>query len=203
MNHPTVVRAPACRRALRRFAGMASSAALLVVLVSVAHGAETPADLSPEARDALRLIQSNEPYQRQTGFLQLEALRQPETAQAVRPYLDSKDPDMRAWTVRALAAVERQQAIPMLVDRLQNDPHETVRLAALLALEPFDNPAVAPALLRALHDRHPHVRMAAVDAVSRLNGPRAKEAIVIRWRRERNRDVRRVIYLAMKRIGAL
>jgi HEAT repeat protein len=57
-----------------------------------------------------------------------------------------------------------------------------------------------PALIEKLRDRNPQVRMAAVDAVSRVDDPRAREAILARWRRERNRDVRRVLEEAVNRL---
>lgn len=183
--------------------------AVTLWLGSTAVGAEAPAvppdgGLSAEAREALQLIESNDAYQREFGFLRLEALRQSETAPAVQGYLSHRMPEMRAYSVRALAAVSGAEAVPLILRALKTDRHPYVRRSAVLALEPFvsASPAIVPALLDALRDRNSEVRMSAIDVVSRLDDPRAREAILLRNRRERRRDVRRVLKLAMPRIGS-
>ena len=172
----------------------------------MAAGEEPDAPSSPNERaiEALRLIEASDPYQRQLGFLRLEALRDPSAADAIRKYLDSKDPDLRAYTLRALAAIEGPAAIPQLLQSLRADRHPTVRRAALLGLEPLrqHDPDLVSAFIAALRDRHPEVRLAAVDVVSRIDHARAREAILLRNKRERNRNVRRALSLAMKRMGA-
>ena len=157
--------------------------------------------LSPEAREAAGLLDATDAFTRQLGFMRLEALREPATAQVVRSYVDSPDPMTRAFSLRALGAIEGQAAVPLLLERLQGDHHARVRAAALLALEPLADPRIPPALIARLQDPDPEVRMAAVDAVSRLNSEQARAAIRVRRRREHHRDVRRVLEQAMKRIG--
>lgn len=158
---------------------------------------------SPQAVEALRLVESEDPYQRQLGFLRLEALREPSTVETIRGYLKSRDPDTRAYSVRALAAIEGTAAVPVLLEVLKTDTHPRVRRAALLGLEPLEpgSAEILPAFIKALRDRKPEVRMAAVDLVSRIDHSRAREAILLRNRREQDRNVRRVLALAMKRIG--
>ena len=160
-------------------------------------------DPSPRAVEAIQLLSSNDPYQRQTGFLRLEALREPATVWTVAAHLRSEDPQMRAWSARALAAIQGAAAAPQLLVVLKNDQHPDVRRAVLLGFEPLyaGDPAIPPALIAALNDRDAEVRMAAVDIVSRMDEPRAREALLVRNRREHNRNVRRVLSLAMKRIG--
>lgn len=159
--------------------------------------------VSPEAQGLIKNFDSKDHYVRQKAFLRLEALREPATASVVRRYLTSRDADTRAFSVRALAAIEGAGAVPTLVECLKRDPKPWVRVAAVLALEPLQraDPSVLPALIEKLRDRNPEVRMAVVDAVSRVDDPKAKEAIRTRWKRERNRDVRRVLEYAMKRVG--
>ena len=159
---------------------------------------------SPEAEPYLKQLDAKGAFVRQEAFLHLEALRDPATASVVRQYLTSKNAETRAFAVRAVAAIEGAKAVPTLLARLARE-RPTVRLAIVLALEPLQkqDPSVAPALIAELRDRAPDVRMAAVDAVSRIKQPQAREAILTRWKRERNRDVRRVLELAMKRIGAV
>ncbi|MBI3324502.1 MAG: HEAT repeat domain-containing protein [Candidatus Omnitrophica bacterium] len=163
---------------------------------------EDAAAISAEAQEAIKLIDAHDSYLRQKGFIQLEMLREPATAVLVRRYLESRDPQTRAWGARALAAIDGAKAVPTLVERLTRDKSPRVRVAAILALEPLKDPSATTALMARLRDRNPEVRMAAADAVSRLNDPDARDAVRLRWRRERNRDVRRVLEDAMKRIGS-
>ena len=159
---------------------------------------------SPQAVEAMQLLESTDAYQRQVGFLRLEALREPSTVETIQPYVDSKDPDMRAYSLRALAAIQGAPAVPMLLSKLKSERHPRVRRAALLGLEPLQksDPEILPAFIAALRDPNTEVRMAAVDVVSRIDDPRAREAILRRYKREWRRDVRRVLRLAMKRLGS-
>ena len=171
-----------------------------------AMGEEPSPHLTPQERvaESLRLIESGDPYERQLGFLRLEALRDPSTAEAIRKHLDSKDPDLRAYTLRALAAIEGPAAIPQLLQSLRADRDPVVRRAALLGLEPLrpHDPSLLQAFIAALRDRKPEVRMAAVDVVSRIDDSAARDAIRRLNKREYSRNVRRALALAMKRLGA-
>jgi ribosome-associated translation inhibitor RaiA len=172
---------------------------------SVGHAEETVlAQPSPKAVEAMQLLESKDPYQRQLGFLRLEALREPSTVGAIEGYLTSKDPETRAYSLRAVAAIRGPTAVPLLLETLRTDRHPKVRRAALLGLEPFvqADPDVIPSLIHALRDRKPVVRMTAVDIVSRINDPQARAALLTRNKRERNRDVRRVLKQAMERLGS-
>jgi HEAT repeat protein len=173
-------------------------------LVALGLGVAAAGEISPEAQPFLKQLDSKDAFLRQEAFVRLEALRDPATASVVRPYLTSRNLETRTFAVRAVAAIEGVQAVPTLLAQFKRE-RPTVRIAILLALEPLQaqDPSIAPVLLAALRDRKPQVRMAAVDIVSRLKQPQAREAILTRWKRERHRDVRRVLELAMKRIGAL
>jgi len=168
-----------------------------------AEGEPEPARPSPHAVEALGLLDAEDPYQRQLGFLRLEALREASTATAIQPYVHHKDPDMRGYALRALAAIEGVKAIPLLLEALRTEKQSRVRRAALLGLEPLQrhDPAVLPAFIKALRDKNTEVRMTAVDIVSRIDEPAARDAIRVRSKRERRRDVRRVLELAVRRIG--
>ena len=194
---------------MRRFAALGVLVGLAALAVpscgwAADHTARASSDgLSPQAVDALRLVESKDPYQQQLGFLRLEALREPATVEVIRPYLKHRNENLRAWSARALAAIQGVQAIPTLLDLLAHDRQPVVRRSALLGLEPLRDldPTMVSAFFAALRDPNPEVRMAAVDVVSRLDSGRAKEAILLRRKRESNRDVRRVITLAMQRMG--
>lgn len=158
---------------------------------------------SPKAAELLSQLGSEDAYTRQLAFLRLEALREPATAAAIAAHLKSRDEDMRAYTVRALAAIQGPAAVPTLVQTFKTDRRPRVRRAALLALEPLreTDPEILPLFLQALRDRKPPVRMTAADIVSRIDDPRAKEAVRVRYKRERDRDVRRVLDEAIKRVN--
>ena len=158
--------------------------------------------LSPKAVEAIQLLESHDPYQRQLGFLRLEALRERATIEVIRTYIDHRDPETRAYSLRALAAIEGSESVPLLLQKLSTERHPRVRRALLLGLEPFQkqHPDLLLTFMQALRDRDTAVRMTAVDIVSRIDDPRAREALVMRNKYERRRDVRRVLALAMKRI---
>ena len=179
---------------------------LCVALVSVSRAVEggeqpsAPAP-SPKAIESMRLLDSQDPYLRELGFLRLEALREPSTLETIKKHLTDDDPDIRAYSLRAVAAIEGLPSVPLLLNVLKRDPEPRVRRAALLGLEPFEkgNPDILPAFLTSLRDRKVEVRIVAVDIVSRVENPKAKEALQLRNKRERDPDVRRVLVLAMKR----
>lgn len=195
---------------MRRRSQRRSRTILLMLLLSLRAASPVNSEIetssssstSPKAADAAGLLGSRDPYLRQLGFLRLEALREPGSLHAIDPYLTSRDPDARALAARALAAIQGAAAAPRLLDILKTDKSAVVRRAALLGLEPLEpaDPAILPACIKALRDRNPEVRMAAVDIVSRLHDPRAREAILLRNRRERDRNVRRVLPAALQRL---
>ncbi len=195
---------PQRRRARHARVALGLALGVSVVFTTSALRAEEPSRTSPspQAMDALRLIESKDAYQRQLGFLRLEALRELTAVDAIEPYASHRDPELRAQGLRALAAIQGPIAVPRLLKALKTDKHFRVRLAALLGLEPHQHtdPEILPALLRALRDRRTEVRMAAVDIVSRIDDPRAREAIQARMKRERRRDVRRVLKPAVERL---
>jgi HEAT repeat protein len=180
---------------------MGWAAGIVLTLTIAAGAAEPQTDISPEAQALLPGLDAPDDFTRQATFLQLEALRDPSTASIIRNYIDNPDPDTRAYSLRALAAIARADAVPLLVDRARSDRVPRVRIAALLALEPLRDPAATQVILSALRDRHPQVRMAAIDVASRLEQPEARAAIQQRARRERDRDVRRVLEMAVERLS--
>ena len=179
--------------------------AFLVALLAAPLGVaaeELSASPSPRALEAMQLLKSSDLYQQQMGFLRLEALREPATINTISTYVTDRDPEVRAYSLRALAAVQGAGSVPVLL-RALSDKHPRVRRAAVLGLEPLveTNNEILPALIKMLKDRHPRVRMAVIDVLSRQDVARAKEAILLRRRREHDRDVKRVLKLAVERLG--
>ena len=173
---------------------------------AVSSFAEEPAaakSLSPQTQEAVRLLASQDSYEREKGFLRLEALREPAALDSIRPFLDSQDPEMRAASLRAVAAIAGAQSSPVLLKAL-DDRDAAVRRAALLGLEPFQaqDKTILPAFIKALTDRSVEVRMTSVDAVSRFDSPEARAAIRERYKEELHPDVRKVLKMAMQRIDS-
>ena len=174
----------------------------MFMLPLVGRAADTQTTLSPQAAEALKLVDSDDLYQQELGFLRLEALREPASSASIRHYINDRRVEKRAWALRALAAIEGQTAIPVLVDKVRRDRQPRVRQAALLGLEPLQalDPEIMSVCLKALRDHSSTVRMTAVDIVSRIDDPRARAAILTRRQRERDKDVQRVLRLAIARI---
>lgn len=180
------------------------AAALLSGIAPLARANQASQAISPKAIEALDLVASGDSYKQQLGFLRLEALREPATIAALLPYTTDKDPELRSGSVRCLAAVEGIEAVPMLLDKIENDRDGRVVRAAMLGAEPFIeiDPRILPLLIKRLTHHDKTVCMAAVDIISRSKDPSAREAILFRYKREGRRDVRRVLDLAMTRMGA-
>lgn len=159
-------------------------------------------NLSPKAQEAAALLDARDSYKRQWAFMRLEALREPASGALVRSYLTHRNPDTRSFAARALAAIEGQAAIPTLLERLRTDRDSRVRIEILLGLEPLNDPTLLPVFIDMMRDRDSQVRITALDIVSRIDRPQAKEAVLTRWARERDRDVQRVLPDALQRVTA-
>lgn len=78
------------------------------------------------------------------------------------------DPLVREACAAALGAIGDERGLPAILHACSDKPH--VRRRAVLALAPFDGPAVDDAIERALGDRDWQVRQAAED-LRRASGP--------------------------------
>ena len=179
--------------------------ACLVALLAAPLGVaaeEISTSPSPHALEAMQLLTSEDLYQRQLGFLRLEALREASTIETIAHYVSDPEPAVRAYSLRALAAVQGAGSVPALLGAF-SDKHPIVRRAAVLGLEPLipTHAESLPALIALLNDRNPYVRMAVIDVLSRQDAVLAKEAVLSHRRHERDRDVKRVLNAAIKRLG--
>ncbi len=170
-----------------------------------AHGQSKPPSLATEAQVWVDQLDDDDLFLRQKAFLELEALRDPASADTIRAHLTALDPNTRAFSARALAAVAGRSAVPVLLERWTKERHLYVRSSILIALEPFweQEPAVVATVLKALRDRKRDIRMVAADIASHINRPEAREALQVRWKRERDRDVRLVLKRIMKDLDLL
>lgn len=81
---------------------------------------------------------------------------------------DHTDPLCREAAVAALGAIGDETAVPVIVAALDDKP--AVRRRAVIALAPFEGPAVEAALRRALDDRDRQVRQVAEDLLGQRSG---------------------------------
>jgi len=150
------------------------------VPVLCADSGSTASTSEGQIEVAKNLITSEDPYQQKLGFLRLEALRDPNTVGFIEALTLSEDAHMRAMSLRALFAVQGKSVVPRLVEVAQNDPDSVVRREVLLALEPMleEMPAVLDVAIQALKDQRTRVRVTAVDMLSRMDDPKAKQALL-------------------------
>jgi HEAT repeat protein len=160
--------------------------------------------LSPRAQEAVQLLQSGNSDERRLALMRIEALREPAAGDAVVAYLRDEDDGVRAYAYRAWVGLYGQQAIPDLLKAYPQEKAPRVRRAILFALEPYRavDAQIAELYYAGLTDRNTETRIAAVDLVSRIDEPRAREAIRRRAKKEWRRDVRRTLKLALARIEA-
>jgi HEAT repeat protein len=101
---------------------------------------------------------------------------QPKTVPALLHALEGDTPPVRAAAATALARVSEGDALPPLL-RALDDRDPWVRYCALRSIAAFANPTVVPAVLNVIErDRAGHVRLAAIDALGRLD---AADAVTI------------------------
>jgi hypothetical protein len=171
-------------------------------------GATTPGwaqqALSPRAQEAVNLLQYGDRDEQRLALLRLEALREPAVGDIVADYLHYKDEGVRAYAYRTWIALYGQAVLSDLLEAYPREKSVRVRRSILLALEPYRavDARIAELYYAALIDRKTEMRITAVDLVSRIDEPRAHEAIRRRAKKEWRRDVRRVLKLALARIGA-
>jgi HEAT repeat protein len=97
----------------------------------------------------------------------------PKTIPALLHALEHDTAPVRAAAATALARVSESDALAPLV-RALDDRDPWVRFCALRSIGAFANRAVAPAVLDVIErDRAGHVRLAAIDALGRLDTPDA------------------------------
>jgi HEAT repeat protein len=113
---------------------------------------------------------------RRAAIDHLPFFEHPGTTPALLHALEFDTPPVRAAAAAALARVEESEALTPLL-RALDDGDPWVRYFALRSIGAFENPAVVPAVIQRL-ERDPagQVRLAAIDALGRLDAP---EALII------------------------
>lgn len=154
---------------------------------------------TPEATRAVHLLAAADLFSQKAGLLELEALREPGTLDAVQPFLDHRNPELRAQALTVARAIQQRAALPLLLDRLALDRDERVRRQAANELRRLADPSTVPALTAALRDRSLTVRIAAVEALGAIKD-RSVTTEILRQMRSRHAELRRS---AVEALGAL
>ncbi len=105
------------------------------------------------------------------------------TAERARGILEqavvNKNPDTRLQAVYAVSLLgAHENAIPRLATILDQDKDVPVRLAVVVCLSDFNDPAVIPILKKALQDPVPEVDFAAAKALFHLKQPIGKQVLL-------------------------
>jgi HEAT repeat protein len=103
------------------------------------------------------------------GLAALPEALQPQALSALQDLLASGDADKRWWAVRALAALPRDEVIPLLIQALQDD-EAPVRQCAALGLRQRPAPRAITRLVQALDDPDPLARRLAGEALAAIGG---------------------------------
>lgn len=86
--------------------------------------------------------------------------------------------DIRRTAIQMLGEIRCTQALPLLLEKLQEDNEATVRAMAVWSLAEMAVPEVLEPLLQALQDPAVEVRWAAVEALAQLKNPQAVEPLL-------------------------
>ena len=90
------------------------------------------------------------------------------TEEPLRDALEHGEPRLRAQSAKALATLRRRENVAFLGDSAVNDPEESVRLAAVVALGQNGETNAQPFLQQALEDSSIPVQSAACRAAGKL-----------------------------------
>ena len=116
-------------------------------------------------------------------------------AAQLMPFLEDSDPEVRRAATYSLGQIRYSPAISLLLN-LFHDPELWVRDGAVLSLALFKDDAVSP-LCERMKQEGPAFRILALDALGRINTPRAREQMEA-YSNDTNEYVRRA---AKKRVG--
>jgi HEAT repeat protein len=117
------------------------------------------------------------PAQRRTSIYELQANPTEKNIQKLRGYLEDSNRDVRATALNVLVGLEVPDAVDLSLEALR-DEDGFVRSIATKLLGDTHDPSHADALAeRLLQDPDARVRQRAAEALARVGGPRATEAL--------------------------
>jgi hypothetical protein len=125
---------------------------------------------APYVRTYRLLLDDPDPTVRAAAIRALSMHGTPDDARGFLPSLRDPNPYVRWETAEALKRVHLPEAAAPLVQTLQNDDDNDVRMAAAEALAQYPRPSVFDALLGTLTDPNYGVAQAAANSLSILTG---------------------------------
>jgi HEAT repeat protein len=131
-----------------------------------------------EALPALGTALTDSPPTLDAALAARTALGTPPTRADLRPYLDEKDPKLRAVAARALARLDDPQALGDVGGLARSDPDPKVREAAVEALGKSGKPAAIPVLRETFASNERAIRQASARALIDMPGPVGDQALV-------------------------
>jgi HEAT repeat protein len=131
-----------------------------------------------EALPALGTALTDSPATLDAVLAARTALGTPPTRADLRPYLEEKDPKLRAVAARALARLDDPQALGDVGGLARNDPDVKVREAAVEALGKSGKPAAIPVLRETFASNERAIRQASARALIDMPGPVGDQALV-------------------------
>ncbi|MBI1952957.1 MAG: HEAT repeat domain-containing protein [Candidatus Omnitrophica bacterium] len=158
---------------------------------------KTPAFELPQIEADLR---SPDPEKRRQACFLLAGRRDPATAQEVLQATRDPIPTVRSSALSAWRAIRQAESLDRLEEALRLDPDDNVRWQAAIEMEALASPKAVPALIGALKDKKPLVRIGAAEALNGIPDPKALDPLIAALR-DRESPVRRAAAQALGKIG--
>lgn len=130
---------------------------------------------------------------------------------------NDEHPELQLRAVKALGGLEEHRAVPILktlVEQGQSDVQDAAanaliqigcsawgRCGALIVLSEIGDDATTPALIESLSDDSDNVRLEAIRAIARVDGPKAIDPLIMVARKDRDPYIRYEAVRYLRRIG--
>jgi HEAT repeat protein len=122
------------------------------------------------------------------------------TLDSIEKQLSHDDSEVRWVAVLVLEKIPGSRATDLLIRALKDDRFISIRYQAAVALGNRGDSRAIDALVAAMNDPISHVREKAAEALGKIGDIRAIEPLLAAFR-DRDKDVKRIIVLALIEIG--
>ncbi len=157
-------------------------------------------ETSADVQHLVAQLRDPKPEKRRLACVELAKIRDPSTAATVEAATRDSSPIVRAAALNTFRAVADLKSIERLLEALRADPNREVRWQAAAELEALEDARAVPALIQALKDRDPLVRVGAAEALKGIPDAAALRPL-IRALKDPDPGVRRAATEALGEIG--